>query len=269
MPASARAVLLADELEAVSRSAFLAHRMTAEDPGSDPGLPPELRAAVDQAGDDWPGGAEALVTAIANAAPDTFALLAGPLSQHPDPAVALAARRARPAGRAVATARHRKGKTRSRSARRRKGRRRALRGSVQHREGARAGQIRERRENGQADGQRILRGDDLVAHEVTQGVGCSTPRRPQPLQARFVTGRPALEVVGEGADQRVARSPAGQARRPAGRVEGGVQASAASAMPRVLKKRSLQGGRRWSDHGRGLRDEDEPVAAALVSSHGR
>lgn len=47
----------------------------------------------------------------------------------------------------------------------------ALRGSVQYREGARAGQIRERRENGQADGQRILRGDDLVAHEVTQGVG--------------------------------------------------------------------------------------------------
>ena len=171
VPASARAVLLADELEAVSRAAFLAHRMTAEDPGSDPGLPPELRAAVDQAADDWPGGAGSLVTAIADAAPDTFALLAGPLSQHPDPAVALAARRARPGGRAVATARHRKGKTKSRSARPRKGRRRALRGSVQYREGARAGQIRERRENGEADGQRILRGDDLVAHEVTQGVG--------------------------------------------------------------------------------------------------
>lgn len=37
--AARRAVLLADELEAVSRAAFLAHRMTAEDPGSDPGLP--------------------------------------------------------------------------------------------------------------------------------------------------------------------------------------------------------------------------------------
>ncbi len=98
VPASARAVLFADELEAVSRAAFLAHRMTAEDPGSDPGLPPELRAAVDQAAADWPGGARALVTAIADAAPDTFALLAGPLSQHPDPAVALAARRARPGG---------------------------------------------------------------------------------------------------------------------------------------------------------------------------
>ena len=171
VPASARAVLLADELEAVSRAAFLAHRMTAEDPDSDPGLPPELRAAVDQAADDWPGGAGSLITAIADAAPDTFALLAGPLSQHPDPAVALAARRARPGGRAVATARHRKGKTKSRSARPRKGRGRALRGSVQYREGARAGQIRERRENGEADGQRILRGDALVAHEVTQGVG--------------------------------------------------------------------------------------------------
>ena len=94
----------------------------------------------------------------------------------------------------------------------------ALRGSVQYREGARAGQIRERRENGEADGQRILRGDDLVAHEVTQGVGGSAPRRPQPLQARFVTGRPALEVVREGADQRLGGSPAGQARRPAGRA---------------------------------------------------
>jgi hypothetical protein len=51
------------------------------------------------------------------------------------------------------------------------GRRWALRGSVQYREGARTGQIRERRENGKTDGQRSLRGDDLVAHQVTQGVG--------------------------------------------------------------------------------------------------
>ena len=51
------------------------------------------------------------------------------------------------------------------------GRRRALPGSVQYGEGARAGQVRERREDGEADGQRILRGDDLVAHEVTQRVG--------------------------------------------------------------------------------------------------
>ena len=55
VPTSARAVLLADELEAVSRAAFLSHRMTAEDPGSEPGLPAGVRAAVDQAADDWPG----------------------------------------------------------------------------------------------------------------------------------------------------------------------------------------------------------------------
>ena len=79
--------------------------MTAEDPGSDPGLPAELRATVNQAADDWPGGAGALVTAIADAAPRHLRpFLPGPLSQHPDPAVALAARRARPAGRPVATA---------------------------------------------------------------------------------------------------------------------------------------------------------------------
>ena len=72
--------------------------MTAEDPDSDPGLPPELRATVDQAADDWPGGTGSLVTAIADAALDTFAPLAGPLSQRPDPAVALAVRRARPGG---------------------------------------------------------------------------------------------------------------------------------------------------------------------------
>ena len=124
--AARRAVLLADELEAVSRAAFLAHRMTAEDPGSDPGLPPELRATVDQAADDWPGGAGALVTAIADAAPDTFVLLAGPLSQHPDPAVALAARRAAPeAGQSRRPAPE--GNTRSWSARPRKGRRRRQR----------------------------------------------------------------------------------------------------------------------------------------------
>src|SRR2546421_11757295 len=65
--AARRAVLLADELEAVSRAAFLAHRMTAEDPAAIQGCP-ELRATIDQAADDWPGGAGALVTAIADAA---------------------------------------------------------------------------------------------------------------------------------------------------------------------------------------------------------
>ena len=85
VPASARAVLLAGELQEVSRAAFLAHRMTSADPGSDPWLPPELKEAFDHAADRWPGGATALVAAIARAAPGTFALLARPLSQHPDP----------------------------------------------------------------------------------------------------------------------------------------------------------------------------------------
>src|SRR5436190_14736283 len=106
MPASARAVLLAGELQEVSRAAFLAHRMTGADPGSDPWLPPELKEAFDHAADGWPGGAAALVTAIAGAAPGTFALLAGPLAQHPDPAVAHAARRARLTAQAAVTAPH-------------------------------------------------------------------------------------------------------------------------------------------------------------------
>ncbi len=116
VPASARAVLIADELQEVSRAALLAHRMTGAAPGSGPWLPPELHAAVDHAADGWPGGAAALVTAIADAAPGTFALLAGPLSQHPDPAVAHAARRARLTAQAAVTAPHRKKKAKSRSA---------------------------------------------------------------------------------------------------------------------------------------------------------
>ena len=116
VPASARAVLIADELQEVSAAALLVHRLAGTVPGSGPWLPPELRAAVDDAADGWPGGAAALVTAIAGAAPGTFARLAGPLSQHPDPAVAHAARRGRPAAQAAATAPHRK-KAKSRSAR--------------------------------------------------------------------------------------------------------------------------------------------------------
>jgi hypothetical protein len=125
VPASARAVLLAGELQQVSRAAFLAHRMTSADSGSDPWLPPELKGAFDHAADGWPGGAAALVAAIAGAAPGTFALLAEPLAQHPDPAVAHAARRARLMAQAAVTAPRRKKKARSRSARPRKsGRRR-------------------------------------------------------------------------------------------------------------------------------------------------
>lgn len=117
VPASARAVLIADELQEVSRAAFLAHRMTSADPGSDSWLSPELQGAFDHGADGWPGGAAALVTAIAGAAPVAFALLAGPLSQHPDPAVAHAARRARLTAQAAAIAPRRKKKARSRSAR--------------------------------------------------------------------------------------------------------------------------------------------------------
>ena len=84
VPASARAVLLAGELQEVSRAAFLAHRMTGADPGSDPWLPPELKKAFDHAADGRPGGVAALVTAIAGAAPGTFALIAAPLAQYPE-----------------------------------------------------------------------------------------------------------------------------------------------------------------------------------------
>jgi hypothetical protein len=45
-----------------------------------------------------------------------------------------------------------------------------LRGSVQYREGARTGQIRERRENGQADGN-ASSGAMTLSREVIQGVG--------------------------------------------------------------------------------------------------
>jgi hypothetical protein len=124
VPASARAVLLAGELEEVSRAAFLAHRTAGADPGSDPWLPPELKEAFDHAADGWSGGAAALLAALAGAMPGTFRLLAGPLSQHPDPDVARAARRARTAAQAAVTAPHRKTKARSESARPRKGGRR-------------------------------------------------------------------------------------------------------------------------------------------------
>jgi hypothetical protein len=116
VPASARAVLLAGELQEVSRAAFLAHRMTGADPGSDPWLPPELKGAFDRAADGWPGGAATLVATMAAAVPGVFARLAGPLAQHPDPAVAHAARRARLTAQAAVTAARRKKKPRSRAA---------------------------------------------------------------------------------------------------------------------------------------------------------
>jgi hypothetical protein len=94
---------------------------------------------------------------------------------------------------------------------------------------------------------RILRGDDFVAHEVTQGVGGSAPRRPQPLQARFVTGTAGWLIVSPSST--TARTSAVAATTQSSEMAaissgtgraaptiGG--ASAASAMPRVQKKRS-------------------------------
>ena len=115
VPASARAVLIADELQEVSAAAFLVHRL-ADGPWQRP------MAAAGTAGcrrrrGGWlarrrggPGhrdrgrGAWHLRAA------------GRPLSQHPDPAVAHAARRGRPAAQAAVTAPHRK-KAKSRSAR--------------------------------------------------------------------------------------------------------------------------------------------------------
>lgn len=127
VPLSARAVLLASELTELSRTAYLTYRMTAGDPDSDPGLPAELQAAMDEAGAGWPGGAEALITTIREVAPDASALLAGPLSQHPDPAVAQAARPAHPPSQSPVSARHRAGKGgsgRAQPRKKRRGRRR-------------------------------------------------------------------------------------------------------------------------------------------------
>ena len=77
--------------------------MTAEDPGSDPGLPPELRATVDQAADDWPGGAGALVTAIADAAPRHLRPSCRALVSASGPGRGAGGPARRPGGRAVAT----------------------------------------------------------------------------------------------------------------------------------------------------------------------
>jgi hypothetical protein len=127
VPASARAVLLADELAEMNRAAMLTYRMTDEHPDQDPGLLPELRAAVGKAVADWPGGATDLFTEMEKTAPDAFAVLAGPLSQHPDPAVAQAAEAARTHRKLTTSTAHGREQARSRAtksrAKRRKGHR--------------------------------------------------------------------------------------------------------------------------------------------------
>jgi hypothetical protein len=114
VPASARAVLLADGLTDVNRAAMLTYRMTGEHPDQDPGLLPELRAAVGKAVGVWPGGVADLFAEMEKAAPDTFAVLAGPLSQHPDPEIAQAAEAARTHRKLATSTAHRRGQARSR-----------------------------------------------------------------------------------------------------------------------------------------------------------
>ncbi len=127
VPASARAVLLADELAEMNRAAMLTYRMTDEHPDQDPGLLPDLRAAVGKAVADWPGGATDLFTEMEKTASDAFAVLAGPLSQHPDPAVAQAVEAARTHRKLTTSTAHRREQARSPAtksrAKRRKGHR--------------------------------------------------------------------------------------------------------------------------------------------------
>ncbi|NXY94660.1 hypothetical protein HYE82_09695 [Streptomyces sp. BR123] len=94
VPLSARAVRLLDELEAVRLAASLDHRMTAATDEPEPEPFPELLAAFDKAAAAWPGGGQALLTALAAADPYTTAALAQQLSHHPDRATAEQARRA-------------------------------------------------------------------------------------------------------------------------------------------------------------------------------
>ncbi|MEU9105321.1 hypothetical protein AB0D54_13265 [Streptomyces xanthophaeus] len=94
VPLSARAVYLADALEAVRSAASLDHRMTAAPDEEEPELFAEVHAAFDKAAAAWPGGGPALLTALTAADPYTSAFLAEQLSHHPDRAIAEQARRA-------------------------------------------------------------------------------------------------------------------------------------------------------------------------------
>lgn len=93
VPMSARAVFLADRLEAVRLAASIDHRMTAGADEEEPELFAEVHAAFDKAAADWPGGGTALLTALAGADRYTSAFLARQLSHHPDRATAEQARR--------------------------------------------------------------------------------------------------------------------------------------------------------------------------------
>jgi hypothetical protein len=95
VPPSARAVLLADELEAVRRQAVLTHRMSAgQQYEQEPELLAQVHTAFDEVAADWPGGGPALVAALTAADQHQFAFFAEQLAHHPDPATAEEARRA-------------------------------------------------------------------------------------------------------------------------------------------------------------------------------
>lgn len=91
--ATARALFLVDELEAVRSTAALTHRMTSPDQ-EEPEMSDEVHAAFDKAAADWPGGGPALFAALTVADPYASAFLAQQLSHHPDPATAEEARSA-------------------------------------------------------------------------------------------------------------------------------------------------------------------------------
>ncbi|MFE3761231.1 hypothetical protein ACFXPI_05630 [Streptomyces sp. NPDC059104] len=94
VPLSARAVHLVDELEAVCLAASLDHRMTAGPDEEEPDLFADLHATFDKAAASWPGGAPALLTALAAADPHASASLMRQFSHHPDRATSERARRA-------------------------------------------------------------------------------------------------------------------------------------------------------------------------------
>ncbi|MBV9026832.1 MAG: hypothetical protein JO362_24230 [Streptomycetaceae bacterium] len=95
VPTSARAVLLADELEAVRRQATLTHRMSAgQQYEQEPELLAQVHTAFDKVAADWPGGGPALVAALAAVDRHQCAFVAEQLAHHPDPTTAEEARRA-------------------------------------------------------------------------------------------------------------------------------------------------------------------------------
>ncbi|MFG3660074.1 hypothetical protein [Streptomyces sp. NPDC047706] len=128
VPEAARATYLADRFEEVRLTAALAHRMAVGPDTADGGegevTEPyhALYAAFDEAAAGWPGGGQALVTALAVADPYEVPPVLEQLSRHPDTAVAEEAWRA---------ARSLRAEAHSRSTGRAKGAKTASRGRPQ------------------------------------------------------------------------------------------------------------------------------------------